>query len=69
MKKEKEIHTNFAIIKSYGPMHDRCLVINNMKKALNLYDKMCERDHIGITFIRVYCYSVLLLVIVNFLQS
>ena len=50
-------------------MHDKCLVINIMKKALNLYNKMFERDHVRITFIRVYCYSysVLLLVIVNLL--
>ena len=65
MKKEKEIHASFTVALQTAKVCDECLV--KMEKALNLYNKIFwERDHIHITFIKVYCCncSILLVVVV-----
>ena len=61
MKKEKEIHTCFAVApqtaKVMATEHNKSLV--KMENALNLCNEMFERerDHMFISFITGYCYN------------
>ena len=72
-KKEKEICTRFAVAfqsaQAMATVCGKCLV--KIKKPLHSYHKIfCERDHIHITFIIVYCYNYsisLLGIVVNLL--